>query len=392
MKNLTVRYSVTQFFFWAAHTGISSFAAAYLLDRGLPSGAVGILLAAAGALSCLTQPLLAGMADRAKGFILRKMLICMSVLCAVCTAVQLLPGISVWVAGSCYMAAIWSGDAMVPLTNALCVSYGQSGYPIDYGSARGIGSAASAVSALVLGHVLARYGAGWMLLTLVLCRGITILSLLAYPKIEKPAAALAGPDKSCSIPAFFLHYPRYCFSLLGVLFLGMFLAMSENYLIAIMERLGGNSGHVGTALFIASMVGAPVIFCFSHVRKFLRDAWLLKIAALSLLLKAILYYAAADITTIYLLQLLHATSYAFLAPTQVFYANASVRECDMVKGQAFSTAAYALGCSAGNFAGGQLLPFGVDAILMAGIAMALAGTVIIFLTVNGKTEAQFPSA
>ena len=54
----------------------------------------------------------------------------------------------------------------------------------------------------------------------------------------------------------------------------------------------------------------------------------------------------------------------------------------MVKGQAFITAAYALGCSAGNFTGGQLLTLGVDAILIAGILMALIGTVIIFSTVN----------
>ena len=58
----------------------------------------------------------------------------------------------------------------------------------------------------------------------------------------------------------------------------------------------------------------------------------------------------------------------------------------MVKGQAFITAAYALGCSAGNFTGGQLLTFGVRAILIAGIIMALVGTVIIFSTVNKSDE------
>ena len=54
----------------------------------------------------------------------------------------------------------------------------------------------------------------------------------------------------------------------------------------------------------------------------------------------------------------------------------------MVKGQAFITAAYALGCSAGNFAGGQILTLGVDALLLSGILMALGGTAIVFLTVN----------
>ena len=54
----------------------------------------------------------------------------------------------------------------------------------------------------------------------------------------------------------------------------------------------------------------------------------------------------------------------------------------MVKGQAFITASYALGCAAGNFAGGQLLSQGASAILMAGICMAAAGTAIVFATVT----------
>ena len=66
MKNLTLRYSITQFAFWAASTGATSFATAYLLGQGLPSGIVGALLAIAGLLSCLIQPVLAGIADRAK--------------------------------------------------------------------------------------------------------------------------------------------------------------------------------------------------------------------------------------------------------------------------------------------------------------------------------------
>ena len=90
--------------------------------------------------------------------------------------------------------------------------------------------------------------------------------------------------------------------------------------------------------------------------------------------------------SIYLLQLLHITSYGFMHPTQVYYANAKVAPKDMVKGQAFSTAAYALGCSAGNFTGGQLLGKGVEAILIAGIDMALIGTIIIFSTVTKKDD------
>ena len=174
-KNLTLRYTLTQFTFWAASTGAASFATTYLLGCGVPSGVIGILLAAAGLLSCLTQPILAGIADKSKGFIVLKMMIGMSFLCVLCFSVQLIPSV-------------------------------------------------------------------------------------------------------------------------------------------------------------------PVVI----------------------------------------------TSYGFMHPTQVYYANAKVAPEDMVKGQAFSTAAYALGCSAGNFAGGQLLSLGVEAILFAGIVMTLVGTIIIFTTVTKK--------
>lgn len=383
MKNLTLRYSATQLTYWAAYSGAASFAATYLLDKGIPSGTVGILLASAGLLSCLTQPILASIADKAKRFVLKKMLLILSALCCVCFSLQLIPQLPLLLIGVFYMIGIWSSDAMVPLINALSVAYQQAGFSINYGAARGVGSAASAISSLVLGHVIARFGTVWMFLFLMASRLVCMVVVAGYPKIQKESAVSQDRKESCSFPYFFSAYRWYCASLIGILFLGMFHAMTENYLIAIMTALGGNSGHVGTALFISAMVGAPVIFCFSLIRKRISsDTRLLKIAAVSFLLKAVLFYFAKDITTIYLLQFLQITSYAILAPTQVYYANAKVRSCDMVKGQAFITAAYALGCSAGNFTGGQLLTIGVNAVLLAGVITALVGTVIIFSTVR----------
>ena len=106
------------------------------------------------------------------------------------------------------------------------------------------------------------------------------------------------------------------------------------------------------------MVAAPVIFFFEKIRKVFRDTTVLKIAAVSFFIKAVGFYFAGNIQTIYLLQFFQISSYALLVPDQVYYAKEKVRDNDMVKGQAFITAAYALGCAAGNFAGGQLLSQG----------------------------------
>lgn len=384
---LTLRYSITHFTHWAAGTASVSFATLYLMNRGVSAGVAGTLLALSGLLSCISQPFLAAAADRAKKVIIVDMLVWMTLICCLCFVLQLIPGIPVMMAGICYMIGIWCSDAMVPILNALSVAYEDAGYEINYGMGRGVGAVASAVSALGVGFIIAKFGTVWMILFLLFFRAAGIFALIGYPKIEKNASEKStrknrNTENSCKLLQFAVRYKWYCISLLAVLFLGMFHAMTENYMIVIMEKLRGDSSNVGVAIFIASMVAFPVICCFSILYKRFNVTVILKIAAVSFLAKSILFYFAGSVTAIYFIQLLQITSYAFLAPAQVYYANEKVKTSDMVKGQAFITAAYALGCSAGNFVGGQLVPMGANVIMQAGIGMALIGTVVMFLTVN----------
>ena len=380
-KNLTVRYCVLQFSYWAAAMGAASFATTYLLTKGLSSGLIGVLLAASGLLACLTQPFMASCADRSQKYILPQLILLLSGLCILCFVLQLVPGVPVLVAGVLYILGMWSSDAIHSMMNALSVACNKAGYAINYGAARGLGSVASGTSALALGYIIAKLGNTWMFLFLIAFRIISMIAVLGFPILNKQPAT-DTTDESCSIPQFFLRYKWYCLALLGIGFLGMFHAMTESYMIVIMERLGGDSSNVGTALFISSLSGAPVIFFFSFFHKRIKETSLLKIAALTFLVKSVLFCFAPGIPFIYLYQTLQATSYGFLGPTQVYFAGNRVKPVDMVKGQAFITAAYSLGCSGGNFIGGQLLTFGVDTMLISGVAMALLGTVTLFLTAD----------
>lgn len=392
-KNITLRYSSTHFTHWAAGTAAVSFATLYLMKRGVSSGMAGILLALSGLLSCISQPFLASVADKAKKMIIVKMLVLMTVICCACFVLQLIPALPVMAAGIFYMIGIWSSDAMVPLLNALSVAYQEAGYQVNYGLSRGVGAIASSLSALVAGFIIAKFGTVWMILFLLFFRTAGIFVFAGYPKIQKneiteTKTVVNTVTESCSISQFFIRYKWYCVSLLAVLFLGMYLAMTENYMIVIMEKLGGDSSNVGIAISISGLAAFPVICCFSILQKYLKTPVILKIAAISFLIRSVLFYFADHVSMIYALQLLHVTSYAFLAPAQVSYASEKVKSSDMVKGQAFIAAAYALGCSAGNFVGGQLLPLGANAILLAGIVMTVTGTVLMFLTVNKKDVAE----
>lgn len=388
-RSLTAPYTLHQMAYWATAAGIVSFATAFLLQKGFAASTIGILLASGNLLSCVFQPILAEKADRIGGSSIKWLTVGLTVLSGLCfCAIQFLP-LGDWVFGGLYLFGVFAFDAMNPLMNAIHVSYSAEGYRINYGLSRGLGSLAYALSALLIGKVMAAFGPQWMIWISLGLLAINAGVALTYPNLGALESASKRAETSCSIGVFVRRYRWYCLSLLGVMLLGMFHAMTENYLIEIVTPLGGDSGTVGVALFIATAIEAAVLVYFERVRRKISDTWLLKIAGLAFLVKAVLFLFAANVGTIYFIQLLQGVSYTFLSPTQMYYANSKIGASDMVKGQAFITASYTLGCAAGNFAGGQLLSrFGITVMLMAGIVMAAAGTAVFFLTVdkNDVTE------
>ena len=393
-RNLTLHYCLHQSAYWAAAAGIMSFATTFLLEKGFPASQVGLLLGCGSVLSGVTQPALATLADRAKKSVLVPLVVALSALTTLAFGILLLDDLPPALFGLFYFLGVWTFDAMMPLLNSISVYYNNRGCPINYGLSRGVGSFAFSIAALFLGYVMEALGTNWMVYTILVLLPVSILITLRYPKIEEQSVftertVLEETQEPCSMGAFFVRYRWYCLSLAGVLFLAMFHAMTENYLIAIMGRLGGDSRHVGVALFVATVAEAPVLLFFSQVRTKISDHWLLRLAGFSFLLKSILFLVAPSIPFLYLTQLLQMTSYGFLSPVQVYYADEKVCPWDMVKGQAFITASYTLGCAIGNFIGGQLIEgYGVTAILMAGVAMAAAGTLILVLTVERKDRCR----
>ena len=382
--SLTIRYALHQLAYWAAAAGVMSFATAYLLSRGFPATQVGTIMALGAILSCLTQPVLAQRADRSPR-LLFPLIVGLTVLSGSCFACVLLPGLPRPLFALLYLLGVWAFDAMMPLLNAVCVRFIALGCAINYGVCRAAGALSFAVAALGIGYLMEHTGENSMIFLSLALLAVCAVITLGYPRGDTAAAQTAETAVSCSVPEFFRRYRWYCASLLGILLLGMFHAMTENYLIAIFERLGGGSSNVGVALFIPTVVEAVVMVYFSRIRQKISDGWLLRWAGITFLVKSFVFLFAPNIGVIYAAQVLQATSYGFLSPTQMYYADSKVHRSDMVKGQAFITAGYSLGCAMGNFMGGLLVQHcGVVTMLAAGVGMAAAGTLVLFVTVDKK--------
>lgn len=387
-KNLTLRYTLQQCAYWAAAAGVVSFATAFLLEKGFAASHIGMLLACGNLLSCGAQPVLASFADRIGGNIVKWFIAALTAVSMCCFGSLPFLSLSRAVYGFVYLLGVFTFDAMNPLLNAVSVSYNRAGFRINYGVGRGIGSFAYAVSALVIGKVMAGLGVDWMIWICLALLAANVAATLGYPGLTENSAQKEERTECCSVPVFFRRYRWYCVSLLGVMLLAMFHAMTENYLIEVVSTLGGDSGTVGIALFVATAIEMVVIVNFDWLRTKISDVWLLKLAGISFMVKSVAFLLAKNVMAIYCIQLLQATSYSFLSPTQLYYAEAKVNPADMVKGQAFITASYTLGCAIGNFTGGQLLDaFDIRVLLYAGVAMAVAGTVVFFLTTDKKDAA-----
>jgi PPP family 3-phenylpropionic acid transporter len=86
---------------------------------------------------------------------------------------------------------------------------------------------------------------------------------------------------------------------------------------------------------------------------------------------------------IILAQLTQMGGYAIYAVASVYYVGSVISKKNVVKGQTYLGASNTLGCLIAYFVGGNLTElFGVESMLLTSLATAVAGTLIMFLSMQ----------
>ena len=81
------------------------------------------------------------------------------------------------------------------------------------------------------------------------------------------------------------------------------------------------------------------------------------------------------------------------AVASVYYVNAVTEKQDAIKGQAYMTATYSLGCIIAAAAGGELIDsMGVDAMLFWAVAASFGGMVILLFAASNTQKEDVRSA
>ena len=397
--HMTARYGAIQGCYWSVYSCVFSFAAAFLMAKGYSATNAGVLLALSCLLSCVLQPVFASVADRSRRITVLGLMsgtLGVSFLCLVSLLVIPMPRV---VYAGVYLLGALLLDMSIPLLNALSVWYTDRGMPINFGVGRSVGSLAFAAASLLLGFVMDGGGPNAMLATGAGIYLALIVLVLTFPRLKKtaapertdtePLAPLSETDETpCTVFGFFKRYPWFSVSLFGVMLMSAFHAMTENYLIAVLERVGGDSADLGVALAVATVAETPVFLFFTKFKNRAKTGTWLIIAAAAFVAKSVLLLVLRSVTGVIVNQLWQAVTYGLYIPVSVAYASERIKSVDMVKGQAMLTAFYALGCSIGSFTGGRLIDgYGVPAMLWSGVAFALGSFAVFLLSANKKERA-----
>ncbi|MFH5837235.1 MFS transporter [Proteiniclasticum sp. C24MP] len=393
---LTARYALIHGAYWMVFGATYNFITVYLLSKNFESHQIGLILAFTNIFSAILQPLVAGYADRSRKSALRYTTSLMLFICLSLSFIMAVSPAIMFITASLYFMLLTVMLTIHPLINSLGMNYINEGIPLNFGFARGMGSLAYAAMSYVLGAAVEQYGTDILPYAFILLFSFTFVFTISF-RLKNPTEAAdsfqtdrkepiqSSPLNSSTLSAsgFILKYHRFSLYLLGVILIFISFNIINIYMIKIVQNVGGNEATMGSAFAIAAVLELPVMLSFTKIINKYHNASLLKLAGLFFTAKAFITLVSSTIGMIYLAQSFQMLSYAIFIPGSIYYVNQVIDKKDMIKGQAFTTAATTLGGVGGSLIGGWILSVAtVRLMLVIGLVFSLAGSVILLLTIE----------
>lgn len=406
-KKLHVDYGAIHASYWMLYGVTSSFASAFLLHAGYTNGEIGIILAVGNVLAVFLQPLIADFADRTRKISLLGVL-------QLCTILLMLLEAALFVFGH-KSAALWVVFAMIiawmtvmhPLINSLSFKLQEAGIHINFGVCRSMGSLFFSIICGILGTLVERHGVGILPVAGEMTLAALLLALflvgrhfgMAGQGTAKTTVRAAEPAETIetieniTLIDFIRDNKVFTLMQLGIAAIYFQNSVLNNFMLQIVESVGGTSEDMGRVLAVMAFLEIPALFFFDRIRRWFCCQTLLKVAAIGFTVKILLIFVAKDITLIYAAHLLQPFSFALFLPAMVAFTDEIMRRGEAVKGQACYTMMITLSSIIASIAGGVLLDTaGAKMMLLVSTILTGVGAAMVVLLVgrirqkNDKTQ------
>lgn len=399
----TIKYSLLQGSFWMSFCVVYTYASVFLLFKGYSNFQIGIIIAIAGMISVILQPVVAGLADRGNKITIRTLIMLLTGIVLGCGGILSVTGLYFLWYSLFYGILLATHQMITPLINAVGMECINRGISVNFGLARGIGSMAYAFMSFLAGNLIEHFSAGAIPILILGCYIFILVAAWQFrfhleegrsknniqSEEEKSKNNLIRQERN-EKKAFFVSHKKFFLLLIGVVLLFITHNMLNNYLFQIMVFHNGGSREMGIAAGIAAALELPVMAVFSVVVRKISSGNLLKISGIFFTVKAFLMFTAPGTVGIYLAQVVQMLGFALFIPASVYYANSHMPKEDRAKGQAFMTAANTAGGVFGSLLGGFLLDKkGVPFMILISVLISAVGTVFALVFAESGRDAEY---
>lgn len=402
MKRLiNIEYASSHAAYWMYYGVIASFSSAFLLGRGYTNSEIGIILAVASVLSVIIQPFMADIADRSKRFdtfgVLKLSVIFMLVVGA---------GLFVFTAKS---PALWALYVVIsallmalqPLLNVLPQVYEGAGQSVNFGICRSGGSFGYAILMAFLGTLVADFGEGVLPIAAEILIGVLLLVIFlmngSYRKSlaagETVAAGTlvhedAGDGEDINLLEFMRRNRLFVVLNLAIILLFFQNYIANNFMLQIVQDVGGDAEDLGRIFSVMAFLEIPTLFFYDKIRRHFTCQTLLKVAAISFVVKFVIIYVAQSVVLIYVAHFLQLTSFALFLPAMVDFTGSIMTKGEAAKGQALYTACVTVSSIFASLLGGIMIDMaGAKFMVLVATIVAVLGAAAVIMLV-GKIKVR----
>lgn len=399
-KILNVEYGGIHATYWMAYAVISSFASAYLLDRGYTNSEIGLILAVGSIVAVFLQPFMADFADRAKKisligitqvatiFIMGMMMICF-----------VMDKASIALSVIFVMMIAWH-TALQPLFNSLTFKLEESGHKINFGVCRAMGSLGYSLLCAVLGTLAETFGTQILPLTGEVTLLMLLITLCLTKSHFKKACKMRGEldseqdkvevvsetleeQEEINLIQFIKRNKLFLLVNIGVA--GIFFSNSifNSFMLQIVENVGGNSEDMGRILAVMAFLEIPPMFLFERVHRKVSCKRLLQLGAICFTLKILCATIADSVFMVYVAQLFQLTSFGIFLPAMVSFIDEIMEKGEAVKGQALYTIVTTVATIFASLVGGVILDMsGASSLLWISTIITGVGAILFCLVIE----------
>lgn len=389
-SNITLEYSFVQSTFWMTYGTSLSFASVYLLGLSYSNSELGLILALGNLSGALLGPMLSDQIDRSKNLgaadfipwaLAAQMLSLILILLRPVRSPLSSIGYTLYIA----LALTVNSLNLKLYSDAI-----HSGWHINYGFTRGVGSASFVVLSMLLGVLVERFSVRLIPLAGVL---LCLVQFVAFTVIRRriphvSSARKEEKDLGAPLPEFIRSNPRFTVLLLGSAVLFLSYKMCVNFMINIARNVGGDTSTMGFLNAFTATLEIPVMMLYQRLFSKRNPAVLLAISFICFSLKAIAVALAGSVPALAAALLFQPCSFALYSSAIVLYVDRFLPYQDSAKAQSLAFTMTTVGAVLSSIVGGALFDrIGVSATLWVTVAASLVGTAVSLLGIERRRSA-----